>query len=77
MSLANCHAQSRMNPLVGVALTNMIPVTRAGGQLAVFRHMARINHSCQPNCNHYQVSNTQHHRHLSSHCLGEGGESVY
>merc|ERR1719270_139942 len=59
LQLSNCHKQTGMNPLVGIALTNMIPVnTRSGqqSQWAVFQHMARINHSCDPNCNHYQIA---------------------
>ena len=54
MSLSNCHPD--MNPLVGIALTNMIPVTRAGARMAVFRSVSRINHSCVPSCSHHQVS---------------------
>jgi len=54
LSLSNCHPE--MNTVVGIAVTNMIPVTRDISQLAVFPNMARINHSCVPNCNNYQVT---------------------
>ena len=53
LSLANSH-QNTMNHIVGVAITNMLPLAQAGAH-GVFKHISRVNHDCLPNCNHYQV----------------------
>ena len=50
--LANSHLDT--NPLLGIALTNMIPVNKEGSMFAVFETVSRVNHSCKANCNHYQ-----------------------
>ena len=57
--LANSHPE--LPPVVGVALTNMIPLTRTADTFGVFLSVARINHSCQANSNHYQENNTADH----------------
>ena len=44
-----------MNPVLGIALTNMIPVSRTGNMFGVFETVSRVNHSCLANSNHYQV----------------------
>ena len=54
--LANSHPE--LEPVVGVALTNMIPLTRTADTFGVFLSVARINHSCQANSNHYQDNPT-------------------
>ena len=43
-----------MHHLVGIALTNMLPLAQAGAY-GIFKNVSRINHDCLPNCNHYQV----------------------
>ena len=57
--LANSHPE--VPPLVGVALTNMIPLSRDNTKFGVFLTVARINHSCQANSNHYQENQTGDH----------------
>ena len=54
--LANSHPE--LPPVVGVALTNMIPLTRTADTFGVFLSVARINHSCQANSNHYQENHS-------------------
>ena len=57
--LANSHPE--LEPVVGVALTNMIPLTREANKFGVFLTVARINHSCLANSNHYQENHTGDH----------------
>ena len=53
LSLANSQ-HSSMNHIVGVAITNMLPLAEPGSY-GVFKNISRVNHNCLPNCNHYQV----------------------
>ena len=57
--LANSHPE--LQPVVGVALTNMIPLTREATKFGVFLTVARINHSCLANSNHYQENHSGDH----------------
>ena len=57
--LAN--SQPELQPVVGVALTNMIPLNRTATKFGVFLTVARINHSCLANSNHYQENLTGDH----------------
>ena len=56
--LANTHPD--LNPLLGIALTNMIPLHKEGDTFAVFETVSRVNHSCTANSNHYQERNHNH-----------------
>ena len=57
--LANSHPE--LEPVVGVALTNMIPLNRTADKFGVFLTVARINHSCLANSNHYQENHSGDH----------------
>ena len=57
--LANSHPE--LPPLAGLALTNMIPLTRAANTFGVFLTVARVNHSCGANSNHYQENKADDH----------------
>ena len=52
LGLAN--SQEGVGRLAGVALTNMLPLAEPGA-FGIFPTIARVNHSCRPNTNHYQV----------------------
>ena len=36
----------------------MLPVSADGDEFGVYKNISRINHSCQPNCVHYQLRNS-------------------
>ena len=52
LGLAN--SQEGVGRVAGVALTNMLPLAEPGA-FGIFPTIARVNHSCRPNTNHYQV----------------------